>query len=562
MLNNESANKLLSFEHNISEIKLPELFTFPFCYQPHPLAQLAAKQLQEKLTDLDAFTQKQGRMFGVLVVKNSDNQVGFLTAVSGNNNELPMHSAVSSFLVPNIFTGFESGSEYQQQHDIVNNLNQEIAQLQSALSFKVAKITLDAEQAAGKFQLTKLQQLMVVRKQQRKQQRAELAMALQQDSITEQEYKSKSIQLARESVEYKNTLRELKAYWNNRIHRATGRFSTLELKINALKKIRSKISTRLQKLVFKQYQLLNKQLQPLNLLDIFTKFSDNPPPSGSGDCAAPKLLQYAFQHQLEPVCMAEFWWGAQPKSEIRKHGNFYPSCQGKCQPILSYMLEGITLEPNPILENPAKNIELPIVYQDQDILVVNKPAGLLSVPGKNIKDSVHTRLKKLFPLATGPMIVHRLDMATSGLLVLSLNHRAHKGLQKQFINKEINKRYVAVVAGKLSQPSGKIILPLRGDINDRPRQIVCHEQGKYAETHWQVIEEKALSTTLFLYPITGRTHQLRVHCAHPEGLNMPIIGDSLYGDLTNRLHLHAQKLSFKHPITHEKITFEVNTNFD
>jgi tRNA pseudouridine32 synthase/23S rRNA pseudouridine746 synthase len=259
--------------------------------------------------------------------------------------------------------------------------------------------------------------------------------------------------------------------------------------------------------------------------------------------------------------MAEFWWGKQPTSEIRKHKHFYPACQGKCLPILSHMLEGMEVDKNPLLINPAEGIDLEVIFQDEHVVVVNKPAGLLSVPGKSIKDSVYTRIKAQFPQASGGLIVHRLDMATSGLLMLALNERAHKHLQQQFMNKEVNKRYVATIEGKLEKTSGEICLPLRGDFEDRPKQMVCHEHGKYAETHWQLIEEVDNTSKLFLYPITGRTHQLRIHCAHPDGLNLPIIGDSLYGNSADRLHLHAQRLSFTHPITKELLTFEVAENF-
>ncbi len=218
--------------------------------------------------------------------------------------------------------------------------------------------------------------------------------------------------------------------------------------------------------------------------------------------------------------------------------------------------------PDPVeIDAKPEDIAIDIVYQDEDVVVVNKPAGLLSVPGKSIKDSVLTRIKAQFPNATGGMIVHRLDMATSGLLMLALNERAHKSLQHQFISKKVSKRYVACIDGIIKQQSGKICLPLRGDFNDRPKQMVCHEHGKYAETHWQVIEQVAGKTKLFLYPITGRTHQLRMHCAHPLGLNMPIIGDSLYGVSAKRLHLHAQYLSFIHPTTKKQLSFEASADF-
>jgi tRNA pseudouridine32 synthase/23S rRNA pseudouridine746 synthase len=309
------------------------------------------------------------------------------------------------------------------------------------------------------------------------------------------------------------------------------------------------------------------------------------PPAGAGDCAAPKLLQYAFKCGLTPLAMAEFWWGQAPKSEIRQHKKIYGACIGKCKPILGHMLAGMVLDDDPLLINPAANKTLEIVFQDNAIVVVNKPSGLLSVPGKNIADSVYSRIKQQFPNATGTLIVHRLDMATSGLMVLALTQRAQKSLQKQFISRAIKKRYVALLEGKVEsrladskstlsdKKLGYVTLPLRGDFDDRPRQLVCFEHGKAAKTQWQVIEQIAGKTKLYLYPETGRTHQLRVHCAHPLGLNLPILGDDLYGrnnhysnnDIgdkkTQRLHLHAEMLTLNHPISTEVMTFQIDAEF-
>jgi tRNA pseudouridine32 synthase/23S rRNA pseudouridine746 synthase len=300
-----------------------------------------------------------------------------------------------------------------------------------------------------------------------------------------------------------------------------------------LKALRKTLSAELQKRIFQQYRFLNISGIEKNLIDIFKDTPRIIPPAGSGDCAAPKLLQYAFKWGLQPLAMAEFWWGAAPKSEIRQQGNFYGACLGKCKPILTHMLDGITLDENPLLTNPAEGKSLEIIYQDDDMLVINKPAEFLSVPGKNIEDSVYSRMKVLFPLADSPFIVHRLDMSTSGLMVIALTKRSHKNLQKQFINRTIKKSYIALIDGNLMQDKGIINLPLQGDINDRPRQRVCQQTGKPAETSWHVLERKIegkqISTRIELFPVTGRTHQLRVHCAHPLGLNMPIIGDDLYG---------------------------------
>ncbi|MFT6992073.1 MAG: tRNA pseudouridine32 synthase/23S rRNA pseudouridine746 synthase [Paraglaciecola sp.] len=227
------------------------------------------------------------------------------------------------------------------------------------------------------------------------------------------------------------------------------------------------------------------------------------------------------------------------------------------------MLAGIPLDENPLICHYGQGKNVDIIYQDQDILIVNKPTEFLSVPGKQISDSVYLRIKQQYPDATGPLIVHRLDMSTSGLMVLTLNSRANKYLQKQFILREVHKQYVALIEGLLSEDEGEINLPLRGDLYDRPKQIVCHQDGKKAKTFWQVLERypDKNQTRVLLIPHTGRTHQLRVHCAHAQGLNMPIVGDDLYGTLASRLHLHAQRLKIKHPISKEIMTFKVDTEF-
>ena len=259
--------------------------------------------------------------------------------------------------------------------------------------------------------------------------------------------------------------------------------------------------------------------------------------------------------------MAEFWWGTSPKSEIRHHGQFYGACQGKCKPILTHMLQGLTVEANPLLNNPGRDKQLEFVYQDDVMAVINKPSGLLSVPGKQIQDCVVSRLRMLFPEASGPLIVHRLDMSTSGLMVIALNKQAHKKLQQQFVQRTVKKRYVAILDGELKQKTGLVDLPLRVDLEDRPRQLVCYDYGKPAQTKWQAIEYLQGKTKVYFYPVSGRTHQLRVHSAHNMGLSMPILGDDLYGQKANRLHLHAEMLELEHPKTKTRMTFQVDADF-
>ena len=259
--------------------------------------------------------------------------------------------------------------------------------------------------------------------------------------------------------------------------------------------------------------------------------------------------------------MAEFWWGQSPNSEIKKHGHFYPACRGKCEPILGHMLSGIEMDENPMLTNPALGKELPIVYEDEYLAIFNKPSEFLSVPGKNISDSVYERAKTLYPDAKGPLIVHRLDMSTSGLMLIAKTKEVHQHLQSQFLKRTVKKRYVALLDGIVKIPSGEIYLPLRVDLDDRPRQLVCYEHGKTALTYFETIDTKKRQTKVYFYPVTGRTHQLRVHAAHPLGLNTPIVGDDLYGIKGNRLHLHAESITFRHPISKEVVTFQVDAEF-
>ena len=558
MPNTAFINCFTSFKANVEHFQLPNKFTYPFCYQPHQLALTASHELQEKLTKLHPLeTKLKGRMYGVLVVKNAIGELGYLSALSGNNNIEQLVDNIDSNFVPAIFELNEEEQYYQSRSAYINQLNQTIEKLTIEPELTRLQTLLAAQTEENMQAISNLQQQMRENKKARKEKRTWLTTA----TISAEEEKNVSIELSRQSVNDKKQLLTLKDKWQQALLVTRGQLNLLTDEIDVLKKERKKLSASLQKYLFKQYQLLNSQGKTRDLIDIFKETIHPRPPAGSGDCAAPKLLQYAFQHKLTPVCMAEFWWGTQPQSEIRKHQHYYPACQGKCQPILQHMLEGMTLDNNPLLINPAQHLDLPIVFQDEDVVVVNKPAGLLSVPGKNIEDSVYSRIKTLFPQATGSLIVHRLDMATSGLLILTLNERAHKSVQKQFINKEISKRYIAIIDGIPSQESGFIKLPLITDINDRPRQKVCYQHGKRAETKWQIIEVKENKTKLYLYPITGRTHQLRVHCAHAEGLNMPIIGDSLYGDSAKRLHLHAQQLSFSHPINKERLSFEVDCDF-
>ncbi|OEF25567.1 RluA family pseudouridine synthase [Vibrio rumoiensis] len=543
------------FNTDISHISLPEKFTFPFCYEPSELSQIAAQELQHHLqsqTQWQHDFEQDGKMFGVLVVKHSNGQLGYLSSFSG---KLADQNHLSGF-VPPVFDMLTEGSFFLEGTAPINAINHRIQQLENdpQLACFHQQLTENKKQAEDELEVQR--QLMIQGRKQRK-----LARKEAEANLTNEALEAVFDDLGKQSVAEKAQQKHLKTHWAKQIAVIEDQLAQKIEAIEQLKLQRKQQSSALQKKLFAQYKFLNKHSQEKSLLEIFSATANPTPPAGSGECAAPKLLHYAFKHGFTPIALAEFWWGTSPRSEIRQHQKFYPACQNKCHPILTHMLEGITLEDNPLLKNHAEGKEIEIIYEDEAIVVVNKPAEFLSVPGVNVKDSVFTRLQALYPEVEGPFVLHRLDMSTSGLLVFALTRRANKSLQKQFITREIEKRYVALLEGKVSFDRGEITLPLRGDLEDRPRQMVCFEHGKPAHTTWEWIENIGGNSRVYLYPKTGRTHQLRVHCAHQNGLNMAIVGDDLYGKKTNRLHLHAEQLTFEHPYTKKQLTFQVKADF-
>jgi tRNA pseudouridine32 synthase/23S rRNA pseudouridine746 synthase len=550
------------FKADVSQIELPEKFTFPFYYEPHLLAKIATTELQEYLENQTDFehnfglktTLKSlavGKMFGVLVVKNKQNQLGYLTAFSGKLAD----KSLPEIFVPPIFNMRTTGSFYIKGELEIDGINTQLGILKKDKKYlylkKLVKKTSEEIENDLAFQRKRMKLFRTDRKVQKKR-------AITVLSAAEQEQLTKK--LTQESYNNQFFLKELQEYYQVKLEEISKDFLVFEANIAALKQVRKEKSNYLQQTLFSKYAFLNRQKELKNLLDIF----DNPaikPPAGSGECAAPKLLQYAFANNLTPITMAEFWWGISPNSAVRQHKNYYPACQGRCKPILSHMLKGVKMDPNLLLDNLSEKQELEIIYEDEVLIVVHKPAEFLSVPGKEIKDSVYTRMKERYPDATGPLIVHRLDMSTSGILILTKTKEANKVLQSQFINRTIKKRYVALLDGILSEDSGKIKLPLRVDLEDRPKQLVDFIYGKPAETAWKIINKESGKTRVHFYPITGRTHQLRVHAAHKNGLKTPIVGDDLYGIKKNRLHLHAEFIEFLHPSTKEKMSFTVQATF-
>ena len=435
-----------------TNIAKPERFTWPFCYEPHPLCLLACDEVK---AEIEKISPSEGKMFGVLVAEDSNDGLGFLAAYSGllcGRNDW-------EYFVPPVF---------------------------------------DAQQPDGYF----------------KQKEREISVLNQHPSADNQH-------------------------------------------------LNRQMSQDLQLWLFRQYRMLNANGDTRDLVEIWRDYHQNPkiqkrfplPPGGTGDCCAPKLLQYAYQHQLKPVCMAEFWWGPSPASEIRHHGEFYPACRGKCKPVLTWMLQGLDVDPDPE-QSGFLHQGVEIIYEDDAIAAVYKPSGMLSVPGKADDYSVATWARERWAES---MLPHRLDLLTSGIMLVAKTVDAYHHLQDQFAARTIKKKYVAVVEGKITTEHGIIDIPLSSDPLNRPRQIVDHEHGKRAITEYRVLSHHLSPSThhpvtlLALYPHTGRTHQLRMHCAHQEGLGCPIVGDELYGHKSDRLYLQAESIAFVHPTTGKRM---------
>ncbi len=624
---------------NVS-IPSPRQFTYPFCYDVDPLAEAASLELQRYIADADLMSTEKGcgKMFGVLVVEYEDEegslQRGFLAAYSGllgGRNDWP-------YFVPPVFDAQQPDGHFKRTEREISAINHEIAAiehdpeyLQSVEQHEQTKKRLQAEVDAFKAEVDAAK----VRRDARRKSGEPLSEEEQAEMIRESQFMKAELRRRRKAMEQaESTL--------------TTQHSTL---LKSLQRKRKQMSDELQRWLFAAYRMLNAKGEERDLIDIFREYTHAMPPAGAGDCCAPKLLQYAYLHRLRPVCMAEFWWGESPASEIRHHLHYYPACRSKCLPILTHMLKGLDVAPNPLAKK-RHTAEPRVLYADEYIMVVDKPAGMLSVPGKaesvrsEFSDSANISVEEYFAnlqLPTNSQFTteqftigeadnsklkiqnskflkaaHRLDMDTSGLLVLARTEEAYVELQRQFASRETMKRYEAVLSGVpkhivggygipavaianscshlyfygqglrqecrsllrlepfaiqfAKYSSGCISLPLIADINDRPRQRVDMEHGKPALTLYNIVEVRAVDantavayttkkvdkgrTLVHLYPKTGRTHQLRVHCAHPLGLACPILGDPLYGtERADRMYLHAAELTFRHPVTGEPMHF-------
>ncbi|WP_430810757.1 MULTISPECIES: pseudouridine synthase [unclassified Carboxylicivirga] len=485
------------------------------------------KQLEAQLPNPENMVK--GKMFGILAVQTADGQYGFLTAYSGNS--LDIESKLC--FVPQVFDINHPNGFFKYEEEQLNRINREIEQLEKSdvltcLRKQLSELKNKAEKA-----LKQAKQNM----EQGKVRRAKVRKHTRDNTVLES--------LIKESQTEKSRYNKLRKEYKQQLTILEDELHTHHQNIAALKQRRKQQSAKVQQQLFNSYIFSNARGEKKSAWEIFKQSGSQLPPAGTGDCAAPKLLHHAFKHNLRPVALAEFWWGPAPKTEIRQHKHFYPPCKSKCETLLGFMLQGLPLEQVP---KPNRQ-SITLIDDDPYLAIISKPAGLLSVPGKTEEESVYKQVRCLFPDAEEPMIVHRLDMATSGLMLIAKTKAAHADLQKQFLNKTIEKQYVALLHGSLKARSGEINLPLRVDMNDRPRQLVCYTHGKPAHTKWKCIAQwQGISKVLF-YPQTGRTHQLRVHAAHPDGLNAPIVGDPLYGKTHNRLMLHARQMRFRHPHT-------------
>lgn len=538
------------FSTSIAEIPLPGKFTYPFCYTPHPLCVLAAEEVKSFLSRQTEWTEElqAGKMFGVLLIRDEDGEIGYLAAYSGilaGRNDHP-------FFVPPVYDLLNPDGFFKKEEEQISRINLSIREMEEATEYKALQEQLDNLQQEAEKDLRLSKSLLKEAKQRREAQR-------QSGNLTEEE----AAALIRESQFQKAEYKRKERNWKERLLPLQKQTAAYEQQIRQLKTERKERSSALQQRLFSQFRLLNRKGETRDLCDIFAHTAHKIPPAGAGECAGPKLLQQAYLHHWTPLAMAEFWYGNSPQTEIRHHGHYYPACQGKCAPILSHMLQGLEVDPNPLVQQQKESAGLPLetVFEDEWLTVVCKPAGMLSVPGKEETVSVYDLMRQRYPSSQGPLLVHRLDMATSGLLLVAKTKQTHQALQALFKKRQIKKRYIALLQGCVAQDQGVIRLPIGPSHLDRPRQMVDETYGKPAITLYTVLNRTAAYTRVAFYPQTGRTHQLRIHAAHPAGLHCPIMGDELYGTKAERLYLHAEMLEFIHPVTGKLLHIERKADF-
>ena len=538
------------FTQDIMDVEPPVRFNNPFYYSPHRLCVMAADEVRSFLLADEALAADaaRGKMFGVLVVRDGDGGLGYLAAFSGL---LAGCNNVAGF-VPPVFDFLSPGGYFKQEEARISALNRKIKETECCEEYIAAVAAVADMKRAMEQQLAAMREEMRQCKQRRSELRAAGALAADEEAA-----------LVRESQFQKAELKRVAAKWQQQVLECEAAVVPFKEAVVAMKEERKRRSAALQRWLFEQFKVSNGNGCEKSLLDIFAAHSGIIPPGGAGECAAPKLLQYAYRNALTPIAVAEFWVGESPAGEVRRDGCFYGACKSKCEPILGFMLQGLDVEENALEKGGDINC-INIVYEDEYLVVVDKPSGVLSVPGIMGGISVQQWLRDTMR-SNDIYVAHRLDMATSGLLVAAKSMDVYKELQRQFAGREVEKQYTAILDGVPGKSEGVIELPLAADYDNRPRQKVDYVNGKPAVTRYRVIgtvkrDDRSYAVVCF-EPVTGRTHQLRVHAAHKDGLDCPIVGDALYGTVDERLMLHASHIIFVHPVSKENVELEFSPSF-
>lgn len=530
------------FESDISGIEPPRQFTYPFCYTPHRLCVQAAAQVRRYLATRPEWSDElsRGKMMGVLVVADSQGGIGFLAAFSG----LIAGSNRHDWFVPPVYDLLNPAGHFRAEEAEISAISRKIEEILASEELKTAKSTLERLKADAQAAIDG--------------QRAAMAEAKARRHALRESQEADLEALKRQSQWQRAELRRAKAHWNGLVAAQQARVSKISRQVDSLMSERATRSAALQLWLFSQYVVLNARGERRTLAEIFASTPAGRAPGGAGECAGPKLLQYAYLNGLKPMAIAEFWCGDSPRGEVRHDGRFYPACRTKCLPILSYMMQGLDVEPNP-LDREAYAGDIEILLDDDRLVAVSKPAGMLTVPGKVAAASLYNHMRVMRPQAAELMAAHRLDQDTSGVVIFAKDKAAHQALQRQFASRGVNKRYVALLEGEIAAARGEVSLPLCPDAARRPAQMVSFERGKPSLTLFRALGCETLEgipvTRVEFRPVTGRTHQLRVHAAHPLGIGAPVLGDRLYGRVpARRLYLHAESVTFVHPSTGLPVT--------
>lgn len=539
------------FRNNIDGVEIPRRFNNPFYYSPHPLCLLAADEVRGILSGDEALyaEARKGKMFGVLVVLSPNGELGFLAAFSG----LLFGKNKYEGFVPPVYDMQAPDGYFKQEEARISAINIAIKDIESSDAYIGAVAAVEVEKVNSEKSLAETSALFKSNKEERKRKRESGLLSSDEEAL-----------LIRQSQFEKAELKRMRSMWNERIAEKEACVASYNERIKALGVERKNRSIALQRWLFEQFKVLDANGCRKSLLSIFDEKLSALPPAGAGECAGPKLLQYAYENSFKPLALAEFWVGESPVGEIRRDGSFYGACKSKCEPILGYMLQGLDVEDS-ALEKGGDISCIEVIYEDEHIVVVNKPSGVLSVPGIVGGVSVQQWLREEYMHSNNVFVVHRLDMATSGLLVAAKSVEVYKVLQSQFAERSVKKQYMALLDGVPGDSEGVIELPLASDYLNRPRQKVDYENGKQAITYYNVLRTVSYKgkecALVHFTPVTGRTHQLRVHAASTEGLDCPIVGDALYGTVDDRLMLHASRVEFLHPVFERIIDIETKMDF-